>query len=274
VSPPESAALAGYDDFYKEFDSPLTRQLRGEAYGRDIGQHSWVTATELEGDIERLQLAGSSRLLDLGCGPGGPLAFVAGLVGCRGSGADVSAQAIASGQARAASQRLERLLSFQQADLNESLPFENASFEAAMSLDVILHLRDRGAVFREVARVLIRGGKFLFTDPGVITAAISDSEIRLRSVHGHTQLVPPGYNERLLKLAEFRLLEVQDRTASLLKNANGRYAARLAHREELGRLEGAAAFDRQQQYLATVIELSHRGALSRVWYLAESRAGR
>jgi len=273
VSLPESA-LAGYDDFYKEFDSPLMRQLRGEAYGRDIGQHSWMTVTELEGDIARLQLAESSRLLDLGCGPGGPLAFVAGRVGCRGIGVDVSAQAIASGQARAVSHGLERLLSFQQADLNIGLPFENASVEAAMSLDVILHLRDRGAMFREVARVLIRGGKFLFTDPGVITGAISDDEIRLRSALGHTQFVPPGYNERLLNSAEFRLLEVQDRTASLLKNANGRYTARLAHREELGRIEGAAAFERQQRYLATVVELSHRGALSRVGYLSESQAGR
>jgi hypothetical protein len=62
------------------------RQLRREAYGKDIGQHSWVTAEELEGDISRLRLSRASRFLDLGCGPGGPLAFIAGQVGCRGSG--------------------------------------------------------------------------------------------------------------------------------------------------------------------------------------------
>ena len=41
----------GYESFYREFDSPLMRQIRREAYGEDIGQHSWVGADELRGDI-------------------------------------------------------------------------------------------------------------------------------------------------------------------------------------------------------------------------------
>ena len=36
-----------YESFYREFDSPLMRKLRREAYGEDIGQHSWVSADEL-----------------------------------------------------------------------------------------------------------------------------------------------------------------------------------------------------------------------------------
>ena len=41
------------------------RQFRREAYGEDIGQHSWVDAKELRGDIQRLELhlpVGSSIL--------------------------------------------------------------------------------------------------------------------------------------------------------------------------------------------------------------------
>ena len=49
----------GYESFYREFDSPLMRQLRREAYGEDIGQHSWVSADELRGDIQRLKLSPS-----------------------------------------------------------------------------------------------------------------------------------------------------------------------------------------------------------------------
>jgi cyclopropane fatty-acyl-phospholipid synthase-like methyltransferase len=97
----------GYDDFYEEFDSPLMRQLRREAYGRDIGQHSWVTAAELEEDISRLKLSGASCSLDLGCGAFGPLTFVMGRVRCHSSGTDLSAKAIAAGRARAASLGLE-----------------------------------------------------------------------------------------------------------------------------------------------------------------------
>src|SRR2546430_17276921 len=97
----------GYDKLYEEFDSPLWQQLRREAYGEDIGQHSWVTADELQEDISLLKLARASHFLDLGCGPGGPLTFVVGHVGCQGSGIDVSAKAIAAGRARAASLGLD-----------------------------------------------------------------------------------------------------------------------------------------------------------------------
>ena len=75
-----------YKSIYATFNSPLSRKLRQDAYGEDIGQHSWVTADELRDDIARLRLSPSHRLLDLGCGPGGPLCFVVRSVGCRGTG--------------------------------------------------------------------------------------------------------------------------------------------------------------------------------------------
>ena len=260
----------GYDDFYVEFDSPLMQQLRLEAYGKDIGQHSWVTVEDLEADIARLKISDAGRLLDLGCGPGGPLTFVVGLVRCHGSGTDVSAPAIEAGRARAAALGLNELISFQAADSNRPLQFATGSFDAVMSLDVILHLRDRVNAFREVARVLVPSGRFLFTDAGVVSGPVSDEEIRTRAVHGYTQFVPPGFNERALELGGLSLLEVHDRTASLVKNATGRLAARLAHRAELEQLEGDSYFEGQLRYLETVIGLSQRGAMSRVMYLAES----
>src|SRR5262249_8222709 len=139
-----------------------------------------------------------------------------------------------------------------------------------ISLDVILHLRDRLKVFREVARILVPGGRFLFTDAGVITGAISDEEIRWRSLQGYTQFVPSGHNEEILELAGLRLTERHDRTASLLKNASGRLAARLTHREELQKIEGDTHYENQKRYLETVIELSQKGSVSRMMYLAES----
>jgi SAM-dependent methyltransferase len=262
----------GYDDFYGEFDSPLMRQLRLEGYGRDIGQHSWVGAEELEEDIPRLKLTRLSRLLDLGCGPSGPLAFIAGLVGCHGSGMDLSVKAIAAGRARVATLGLEGLVTLHEADLNEPIPFASGSFDAVMSLDAILHLHDRLSVFREVARVLIPVGRFLFTDAGVITGAISDEEIRLRAIHGNTQFVPSGFNERMLELAGFRVIDRNDRTASLVKNAAGRLTARLDHRAELEQLEGSSYFESQRRYLETVLGLAQRGALARMMYVAECRA--
>jgi hypothetical protein len=82
MNAPDGSEGRGYNDLYKDFDSPFMQQLRLEAYEKDIGQHSWVTAEELERDIPRLKLSRSSRFLDLGCGPCGPLTFIISQVGC------------------------------------------------------------------------------------------------------------------------------------------------------------------------------------------------
>lgn len=261
----------GYDAFYRHFDSPTMRQVRREAYGEDIGQHSWVDAEDLRHDIARLVLVRSSRVLDLGCGPCGPLTFVLAAVGCHGTGVELSASALEVGRARAVSLGVDRLLSVRQADLNAPLPFERGAFDAVMALDVVLHLRDRARLFAEVARLLPVGGRFLFTDGGVLTGIVSNDEVRKRSIYGYTQFVAPGVNERLVEAAGFRLIETQDRTAGVLKNASGRLTSMRAHQTELERISGVADVDRQQEYLEIVIELASRGAVSRVMYLAEAR---
>lgn len=247
------------------------RQIRSEAYGDDVGQHSWVTKHELESGVGRLQLTNASRLLDLGCGPGGALAFIVGMAGCHGTGIDVSDPAIAAARRRASSLGLNSKLSFREADLNQPLPFPEASFEAAICLDVILHVRDRTAVFREISRILVPGGRFLFTDAGVVTGMVSADEFRIRASRGYTQFVPPGVNERCLQDAGLQLLVVTDGTTGLLQTAKGRLNARLAHESELKKMEGAN-FEGEQQYLAAVIELCQRRALSRMTYLAQAGA--
>jgi SAM-dependent methyltransferase len=259
-----------YSDFYARFDSSLMRRLRAEAYGTDIGQHSWVTAEELEEGVPWLALTEASRILDLGCGPGGPLAFLVGLVRCRGTGVDVSAPAIASARTRAASLGIAGSAEFAEADLDAPLLFPAGAFDAAISLDVVLHVCDRVTLFREVARVLVPKGRFLFTDAGVITGAVSDDDVRLRAVHGSTHFVPPGFNESMLERAGFRVLECKDRTASLLTNARGRIAGRSAHRAALEAVEGEAGFERQMRYLETVVGLAERGAVARMSYVAQA----
>jgi len=231
------------------------QQLRREAYGEDIGQHSWVTADELRSDIERLSLSASSRLIDVGCGPCGPLVFAVRSTGCTGKGVDVSASALVSGSARASAAGVQARIELLEADLNLPLPFDPRSFDAAISLDVVLHLRDRKAFFNEVARVLAPNGKFLFTDAGVIAGPISNEDIQRRSANGYTQFVPPGFNEEMLEAAGFRLIGKEDRTASVLLNASGRLRAMIAHRQAFEEAEGAEGFARQQHYLETLVEL-------------------
>jgi SAM-dependent methyltransferase len=265
----EDLQAEGYEAAYQSFDSLLMRRFRSEAYGEDVGQHSWVAADELRADIRRLGLSTVSRLIDLGCGACGPLAFVVSSVGCRGTGVELSAAALRAGRARAESLGVASLLTTAEADLNSALPFAPGSFDAAMSIDVVCHVRDRAALFREVARVLSPGARFLFTDPCVVTGSVTSEDVQRRSHHGYIQFVAAGWNDATLEAAEFRLLETEDRTASVVRTAGGRLRAMQTLREELEHTFGLERLEREQGYLETVIALAESGSLSRVMYLAE-----
>jgi SAM-dependent methyltransferase len=265
---PHDSTDRSYDTVYEAFDSPLAQQMRAEAYGEDIGQHSWVTADDLRADVAMMNLSPAMQILDLGCGPCGPLTFIVSDMGCRGIGLDVSAAAIAAGTARTAARNVDARVRLQQADLNEPIPLPDHSCDAVVSFDAILHLRDREAVLREVRRVLVVGGLLLFTDAGVIDGPISNESIRRRTAHGYTQLAPRGFNEKSLERTGFQISVVQDRTHTLSAVASNRLASRLTHRIALEKEEGDAYYTTQVQYLESVVELAQQGALRRIMYLA------
>jgi len=271
MDPSKEPSKPNYESLYQEFESPLMRELRRDAYGEDIGQHSWVTASDLRRDAVRLGISADDLLLDLGCGPCGPLTFLMKSLGCHGIGVDVSAAALSAGLARARSRGVEGRIKVQEANLDGQLPLDANCVDAAISLDVVLHLRNRLHVFLEIARVLKRGARLLFTDAGVVTGSISNEEVAARSMHGFSQFCAPGFNERAIEQAGFVILETENRTASLLDNATGRLSARQKHVAELERLEEAGGFARYQDYLRSVIAMAERGALSRMMYLAELR---
>jgi SAM-dependent methyltransferase len=193
-------------------------------------------------------------------------------VGCHGFGLDFSASALASGRRRAASLAVDGRLEVQEVDLDGELSLTAAAFGAAISFDVILHLRNRLRVFSQIARALRQGSYFLFTDAGVVTGSISSEEAATRSMHGFTQFCAPGFNERMLDQAGLTLLETEDRTGGILQNASGRLEARIRHQAQFEQLEGAAEFARYQEYLRCIISMAQRGALSRLMYLAQARA--
>ena len=117
-----------YEGLYRDFDLPVMRQVRNEAYGEDLGQHSWVLADELRRDMQLLQLSSSSSLLDLGCGPGGILAFIAEQRRCRCVGLEISQAALHAARLMAGERGVENLVDLRTGDFNELLPFADDSF--------------------------------------------------------------------------------------------------------------------------------------------------
>ena len=73
----------------------------------------------------------------------------------------------------------------------------------------------------------------MFSDAGVVSGAVSNIELQRRSSHGFTQFVPPGFNERTIAAAGLELLDTEDRTASVSRNALGRLHAMERHLDAL-----------------------------------------
>lgn len=102
--------------------------------------------------VARLLGAGSGRLLDVGCGTGAYAEMFAGL-GWTVTGVDVSEDMLRIARGRP----MDAVV----ADARR-LPFDDASFDAAVSLWTHTDVDDFASVVREVARVLQSGGPFVY----------------------------------------------------------------------------------------------------------------
>jgi SAM-dependent methyltransferase len=258
-----------YSAYYRDFATEVYADVRRAAFGEDVGQNSWLTIEELDRFVARLELRATARLLDVGCGSGGPALYVARRTGCRVVGVDLYEEAVREATRRADVAGLEQLTHFQQADASDILPFEDASFDAILCIDSINHLSDRRRVLEDWARLLRPGGRLLFTDPIVITGILDSEEFARRTSIGYFLFVPPGENERLLNTVGLNVIDVDDTTGHLAEIASRRRDARAERAEAVRRIEGDAAFDGRQRFFDVVATLARERRLSRLAYAAE-----
>jgi SAM-dependent methyltransferase len=270
ASNPNPKARPGhYDINYGNFKADLYTQIRREAFGEDIGQNSWLTSDEQDEFLKWLNLSPGKILLDVACGAGGPALRIAALSGCSVEGVDVHEQAIQTANALAADRGLAQRAHFRLTDASAVLPFGDGNIDAITCIDAINHLPDRMRVLEDWCRLLVPGGRLLFTDPITVTGPLSNAEIAVRSSAGYYQFTPRGYNESILAQCGLSLLECKDVTANMAKVAEGRRAARASRIEALREIEGDAAYERQQEFLTVAACVAKEGRLSRFLYVAE-----
>jgi SAM-dependent methyltransferase len=258
-----------YSASYGGFARDVYAEVRREAWGEEIGQNSWLTREELDGFASQLELGGSSRVLEIGCGSGGPALHLARSTGCEIVGVDVHEDGVANATRMAGEAGLDARASFVRADASETLPFADGSFGALLCVDAINHLPNRARVLDDWVRVLEPGGRVLFTDPITVTGPLSNEEIAIRASIGYFLFVPPGEVERLLRAAGLRPLAVEDATENMAAVAERWLAARAARAETLREIEGEQTFDGQQRFLEVAARLARERRLSRFVYLAE-----
>jgi ubiquinone/menaquinone biosynthesis C-methylase UbiE len=244
-------------------------QVRRATYGDDIGQSGWLTSDELERFAEWLGLNRESRLLDVGCGAGGPALRLAETSGAKVVGLDQLDEGITTAIRLAHEGGLSDRLEFVQADAGSRLPFADQTFDAVISIDVMCHLPNRLEILREWHRVTAPGARILFTDPTIITGLVADSEIEARSSIGTYVFSSAAKNDELLSEVGFTLLRCEDLTENTAAMAGRWHDARVRFRDELLADEGEATFEGIQRFLTASHVLARDRRLSRYAYLAQ-----
>ena len=129
---------------------------RGESLSASIARLEHMVAS-------RLALQAGMRVLDAGCGIGGPMRSIARSHGASIEGATINAYQVERARTLNAQHKLDGSCSVVLADFTQ-LPHASSSFDAAYSFEAICHAEQRERVLRELARVVKPGGLIAGTD--------------------------------------------------------------------------------------------------------------
>ena len=256
-----------YNSTYSNFKEQVLAEIRRETYGEDIGQNSWITTDEYDTFYSWLNLSPGEHVLEVASGSGGPALYLARKFKCRITGLDINEEGLKTANQSAQEANLAQA-TFQLADVNQRLPFEDESFDAVMCTDSMNHFRDRLGFLREWQRVLKTGRRVLFTDPVVLTGPVSNEELAARSNIGFFLFVPLEVTKQYIQEAGLHLLRCENVTGNIELTSGRWHAARQKHRADLIRIEGEERFDGLQKFLSTVHKLTSERRLSRFVFLA------
>jgi SAM-dependent methyltransferase len=255
-----------YDSAYSNYALELYGEIRLDTYGEDYGQTSWVTTAESHELPELLQLSSDSLVLEIGCGSGGYAVDLAKRTGCRIVGFEINASGVKTANALAEEEHVSDLVRFEQHDASETLPYEDDSFDAIYSTDVMCHVPLRKQVLANARGLLKSGGRFVFTDALVIGGLISKEEIETRGPDGMYFFSPPGVNEQLIEEAGLKLLEARDTTENCALLSKRWHDAREKRKDSVIACEGRENFLAVQRFLQCVHNLTSERRLLRFLY--------
>ena len=161
--------------------------------------------------LGKLQLEKVDHVLDVGCGLGGPARYLATHFGCRVTGIDLTPVYVEIakmlGERTGTNDRVEYMTASAL-----KLPFEDGSFDAAITFHVAMNIKDRVTLYREIARVLRPGAFFCIYD----VMKGSNDGIRFpvpwAEIAANSHLTSVSEMHELLCSADFEVTEVEDRS--------------------------------------------------------------
>ena len=119
---------------------------------------------------EKLSLTTSSKVLDIGCGIGGPARLLSSVIGCKVSGIDLTADYVNAGNELTNQVGLSNSVNLVNASALD-VPFSDDSFDVSYMIHVGMNIVDKEMLFSEAYRVTKPGGIF-----GIYDVMLAGSE--------------------------------------------------------------------------------------------------
>ena len=130
--------------------------------------------------LDQFGLTPDNRILDVGCGLGGPARFVASRYGCRVDGIDLTPEYVETGTTICKWVGLDDRISLHRGSAL-SMPFADGSFDGAYMLHVGMNIEDKAGLCAEVGRVLRPSALFGIYD----VMKTGDGEMHLSGTMGN-----------------------------------------------------------------------------------------
>jgi phosphoethanolamine N-methyltransferase len=219
-------------------------------------------AQEVGAIVQGLDLEGA-RVLDIGCGTGGPAVVLARDKGARMTCIDVEPQLIARGHRLAAEAGVADRIAFRLVEPGP-LPFEAAAFDAVFSKDALIHIPDKKALYQETLRVLRPGGVFAASDWLSGAGAAEDPAFRRYVELGHLTFTMATAEETaaIMREAGFEAVTTVDRNAWYAE-VSAREAAAIAGplRAQILEVSDLATYERWRDGRKALAEATTHGSL-------------
>ena len=156
-----------------------------------------------------LPIKEGDRLVDIGCGIGGPARYLAKRFRCHVDGIDITAPFVDAGNRLSELVGMTGLVEFRHGD-GQKLPYADGSFGGGYSQHVTMNVPNRDLFFEEAFRVLEPGAFFALTEHGLGEVGELHHPVPWSEDGSGSYLMRPANTVACLERAGFEKVEVTD----------------------------------------------------------------